>query len=271
MKELLFSRGNKIRDLSLIAFSIFGFLFFWEILALLFNQPTTFPSLIRLVENMYIIFVTFESHDPISNYMLSLIRIIAGFILVMLIGIIWGIAIGSIQTLEDRYLILIILILPVPSIIWAFLAILWFGITEFLVPIFTIVMIVFPYVTLSIWEGMKDIDQELLEMAEVFKSDPIQRWRYIYFPSLTPYIFASMRTAFTISWQISLVAEIFGVSTGVGPVVNFYYLQSRNDMVIAWALPIMLFVLIIERFFQYTDNRVHHWRTDEMEIDISIE
>ncbi|MDX1748197.1 MAG: ABC transporter permease subunit, partial [Halobacteriales archaeon] len=116
--------------------------------------------------------------------------------------------------------------------------------------------------TVNMWQGTKAVDKGLIEMADAFKASRSQVWRHIYIPHLTPFTFATARLAFTISWKLSLVAEIFGSNSGIGVVVQNYYQNFQTNMIIAWALPIMFLMLVIERFLQRMEHRAYRWRPD---------
>jgi NitT/TauT family transport system permease protein len=61
-----------------------------------------------------------------------------------------------------------------------------------------------------------------------------------------PYLFAGMRVAFALGLRVSVVAEIFGVSTGVGYMMNFARDTLRTDAVFAWALILITMMLLVD-------------------------
>lgn len=242
--------------------SIGGILFLlvgWQLVSTQF-ATYQFPGLVHLVGASRQVLTGQTMYSPVENYGLSLIRIVLGFLIVMTFGSIAGIFMGLNDATEDYLSPVVTILMTVPSVIWAFLAVLWFGLTTFLVPVFVISIIIIPYVMVQMWQGTNDVDQGLLEMASAFKADQGQVWRHILIPHLTPYTFATARLAFTLSWKLSLVAEIFGAGTGVGVIVRNYFLSFKTDMIIAWALPIMLLMFGIERVLQYLETRAYQWQ-----------
>lgn len=233
----------------------------WQLLSLFFEQ-TQFPGLVRLLENVVIVLTGGDEFDPVANISITLQRTVAGFALSMVIGTTVGIFMGTNQFLEDYLTTPVMTFLSFPALIWAFLGILWFGLTEYVVPVFVIVMVVTPYVVVNVWEGIKDLDRELVEMAEAFEAGRAQVWRHLYLPHLTPYLLGTTRLAFSLSWKILLVAEIFGTQVGIGHIVNHYYLNFRSDMILAWALPIMLLMFGLERLLRRLERRLFAWRPE---------
>ena len=55
---------------------------------------------------------------------------------------------------------------------------------------FIAVVFVFPYVAVNVFEGVKNIDRELLDMGRAFKVQRSAMIRRIVLPSLTPYLVA---------------------------------------------------------------------------------
>jgi len=233
----------------------------WEAFAATLPQYRL-PGLRHLFTQTWVVISGQSEFDFLTNYGISLLRIMLGFVTVMIVGTFVGVIMGVSRAIEDYVSTYIILLLTVPSVIWAFMAVIWWGFTELLVPVFVITMIIFPYVIINMWEGTKDLDGELMEMATAFKLPRRSVWRDIYIPHLKPYTFATMRWAFALSWQLSLVGEIFGSDAGIGVVVQNYYQLQQSDMILAWALPMMILVFTIDRLMQRVEDRAYKWMPD---------
>ena len=102
-----------------------------------------------------------------------------------------------------------------PSVGWAILAIIWFGPSHFTV-IFIMAMILTPFCLVNVSEGLKEIDQELLEMARSFTRRQFRVLYKVTLPLLAPYFVSALRIAYGVGWKIALVAELFGTESGLG-------------------------------------------------------
>lgn len=231
----------------------------WELIAAQFT-PRRFPGLLVLAENFVIVMTNSGEYDLYENISITLLRIGIGASIAIVLAVFWGVLMGVRSDLEDYLSAPLFLLLTFPSVFWAFLAVLWFGLTNLLVPVFVIVLIVFPYLTVNIWEGTKDIDPNLVEMARAFDVSRTAIFRDIYLPHLTPYLFTTTRLGFAVAWKLSLVAEIFGTSTGVGVVIRNYYEAFDTSMVMAWALPIMLLMFGVEQLLQHLEKQSYQWK-----------
>jgi NitT/TauT family transport system permease protein len=133
-----------------------------------------------------------------------------------------------------------------PSVGWAILAMIWFGTTGFAV-ILVEIAILTPFCLVNLSEGLKELDHELLEMAGSFtRRRRVVLWKIVV-PLLLPYIISSIRIAFGVAWKIALVAELFGVSSGLGFVMLRAEIVSDATTVYATCFAIVLIFLAGEK------------------------
>jgi NitT/TauT family transport system permease protein len=200
--------------------------------------------------------------DPANYHVIgqTLARIFEGFIIAMLAGTAFGILMGLKRDVEVFFDSWIMVLLTVPAVCWAFLSVLWFGISE-AAPLLTIVLIVFPFVVMNIWEGTKALEKKLVEMGSVYKANRSLMLRKVIIPQLMPYIFSSLRIALSLSWKIALVAEAFGASSGVGQELMNWFQDTRVDMMLAWGVSFMIVMVAIDLLvFRLWARRVFAWR-----------
>jgi NitT/TauT family transport system permease protein len=133
-----------------------------------------------------------------------------------------------------------------PSVGWAILAMIWFGTTDAAV-IFVEVAILTPFCLINILEGLKELDAELLEMGSSFTRLGGRRFRKIVVPMLLPYTISAVRIAYGIAWKVALVAELFGVSSGLGYLMLKAEIVSDAATVYATCFAIVLLFLIGEK------------------------
>jgi NitT/TauT family transport system permease protein len=81
-------------------------------------------------------------------------------------------------------------------------------------------------------------------MAQVDRLSALDRFRHVTLPGTVPYLVAGMKVAFALGLRVSVVAELFGVSTGIGYAMNFSRDTRRTDMVLARA-PVLIAVMVL--------------------------
>ena len=59
-------------------------------------------------------------------------------------------------------------------------------------------------------------------------------------PSTLPYLVAGMKVGFGLALKVSVVAEIFGVTSGIGYVMNYSREILATQMVFVWAIVMIL-------------------------------
>jgi NitT/TauT family transport system permease protein len=228
----------------------------WQIISLFF-LPVVFPGPLALLKRMGDIY-----RDPVSYLVVgeTLLRIFEGFAISMVLGIAFGVLMGLKRDIEIFFDSWIMVLLTVPAVCWAFLSVLWFGVSD-AAPILTIVLIVFPFVVMNIWAGTKAMEKNLMEMGTVYKANRALMLRKVLIPQLMPYIFSSLRIALSLSWKMALVAEAFGGGTGVGQELINWFQDTRVDMMLAWGVSFMIVMVAIDLLvFRVWAHRSFAWR-----------
>jgi len=228
----------------------------WQIISLFF-LPVYFPGPAVLVDRMIAIYSNPASLVVVGQ---TLARIFEGFVISMVAGTAAGLLMGRQPEIEIFFDSWIMVLLTIPAVCWAFLSVLWFGLSE-AAPVLTIVLIVFPFVVINIWEGTKAVEKALLDMGRVYRADRGLALRKVVLPQLMPYIFSSLRIALSLSWKIALVAEAFGVASGVGQQLIYWFQDTRVDMMLAWGVSFMIVMVLIDVLgFRWWARHAFAWR-----------
>ena len=85
--------------------------------------------------------------------------------------------------------------------------------------------------------------------------------RKVLIPQLMPFIFSALRIALSLSWKIALVGEAFGVSSGVGQKLIYWFEDTRVDMMLTWGVSFMIVMVVIDLLvFRLWERRTFAWR-----------
>ena len=233
-----------------------GFVVLWQVVSFRF-LPAFLPGPQELVDRLLVVYSEPSSYTVVWD---TLRRIILGLIASMIIGGFAGLIMGLHRHVEAFLDGWIMVLLTFPAVCWAFLAVLWFGLSD-VGPVFTTVLIVFPFVALNVWEGTKAIDREVIDMAKVYKANRQLIVRKVILPQLLPYIFSSMRIALSLSWKIVLVGEAFAVGSGVGQKLMIHFEDTSVDLMLAWGVSFMVFMVLVDvLIFRSWERRAFRWR-----------
>src|SRR6476620_11445983 len=110
-----------------------------------------------------------------------------------------------------------------PSVGWAILAVIWFKVSDFTV-IFVQVMILLPFSLINFAEGLRNLDREIIEMADSFARRRADTVAKVMIPMLMPYGIAALRVSYGVCWKIALISELFGAQSGLG----YLMLQAQS-------------------------------------------
>jgi ABC-type nitrate/sulfonate/bicarbonate transport system permease component len=168
--------------------SIFVLFVAWEYFGrrvnpILFTYPT---AIIRA-------FIGLVASGELQSYMKeSLLVLLYASILAVIVGVFLGVAMGRFSIVDWATDIYISALYSMPMVAMVPLIVLWFG---FKVPakvIIVFLFMVFP-ILLNTYQGVKDVDRNLQEVARSFCSTEGQLWRHLIIPSAIPFIVVGVR------------------------------------------------------------------------------
>lgn len=190
----------------------------------------------------------------------SLARIAVGFGGAVATAVLLGLAAFLSGTARGVVRDLLAVLNATSVFVWIVIAIIWFGISHW-APIFTTFMITLPVVASNIVEGVDNVDRRLLEMGDVYRLGGGQKFAAIVVPSTLPYLVAGMKVGFGLALKVSVVAEIFGVTSGIGYIMNYSREILATQMVFAWALVMILIMMATDKLvFDALARRMGRWR-----------
>jgi len=190
----------------------------------------------------------------------SLARIVIGFGGAVIVALLAGLAAFLSRTARGVIHDLLSVLNSTSVFVWIVISIIWFGLSNW-APIFTTFMITLPVVASNIVEGVENVDRRLLEMGDVYRLSGRQKFTAIVVPSTLPYLVAGMKVGFGLALKVSVVAEIFGVTSGIGYVMNYSREILATHMVFVWALVMILVMTATDKLvFDTLSRRVARWR-----------
>ncbi len=206
------------------------------------------------------LWAVFRSGDLWVHTWASLYRIVIGFGAAVLLSL--GVGLAAFVSRPARSVVhdFLVILNSTSVFVWIVISLIWFGLSDW-APIFTTFMITLPVVASNIVEGVENVDRRLLEMADAYRLDGREKFTAIVIPSTLPYLMAGMKVGFGLSLKVSVVAEIFGVSTGIGYIMNYSREILATQMVFAWALVMIVIMMATDKLvFDTLSRRFARWR-----------
>jgi len=193
----------------------------------------------------------------------TLVRVLAAFIVAMVIGSAIGILLGRSFTLNNLFDPWVILFLNIPALVIIVLSYIWFGLNE-AAAIGAVALNKIPNVIVTIREGAKSLEPQYAEMAQVFRFSKWKTLRNVVLPQLQPYFAAATRSGISLIWKIVLVVELLGRSNGVGFQIHLYFQLFDVATILAYTLVFVAVMLAVEYLIlQPLENRTRRWRLSD--------
>src|SRR3990172_4708261 len=186
-----------LKDVGLRVGSIVTLVFAWWVTSLFF-PPT-------LVPRPWDTFAEVSAIVSTGNFFIemgsTLRRVLVGFGIAMVVRIPLGILMGTLRSLESFFEPPVILGLTMPGLIWAVLMIMFFGLTE-TSAYAAVAVTIFPMLAISIWQGTKAIDKDLIDMSEVFHASAWSKVVDVILPQLVSHLLAAIRYGLGLAWKV---------------------------------------------------------------------
>ena len=163
----------------------------------------------------------------------SLFRVTWGFTLAVIVGIPFGLLMGSNKLVQEAFNPLIQGFRPISPIAWIPVSILWFGVSD-AAPVFLIFLArVFP-ITVSTAAAVKSVQSVYLRAADNFGLTKFQLFSQVIFPASLPQIITGLRIGLGIAWLVVVAAEMIAVNSGLGYlIIDARNAGKRYDLVVA--------------------------------------
>jgi len=191
----------------------------------------------------------------------TLARVAAAFTLAMALGCALGLAMGRRLWIDRIADPLLILLLNLPALVVIVLAYIWIGLNE-VAAIGAVALNKLPNAIVGMREGARALETQYDELARAYRMSATTRLRHVLAPQLAPYFAATARSGLSLVWKIVLVVELIGRPNGVGFQMNVAFQLFDIALLLAYALPFVVVMLLIEiALVQPFERRVSRWRT----------
>lgn len=214
----------------------------WEIASLLLHQPILLVSPVRVVCR------TWELAGEASfwrSILFSLSRIAAGFALGLSAGAVLAALAARWRRVAELLAPVVLLAKTIPVASFVILALIWVSSRNLSVLISF--LMVFPILYTNLYDGIRNTDRNLLEMAAVFEIPPLRRVRYIYLSEIMPSLRSAVAVSLGLCWKSGIAAEVIGIPRGsIGEKLYNAKIYINTADVFAWTLVIVLVAAAFE-------------------------
>lgn len=232
------------------------FLALWWVVATFFSKDLL-PTPLAVFEESIAILSSGMFFYHMQN---TLRRVLVAFVAAWVVSIGLGVWMGLSERAEKFFDMGIIIGITIPGLATAIISVMLFGLQP-LTAYFAVFLVVFPMITLNFWEGVKDIDMQLVEMGNVFDFGTARTIRHVVLPQLIPYMLSAGRLALGLAWKLVVVVEFLGFGNGIGYMLTTEYNNFNMAGVLAWTALFTVIMLLIEYGgFKLLERHYLAWR-----------
>ncbi|BBB89615.1 MAG TPA: ABC transporter permease [Methylomusa anaerophila] len=220
-------------------------------------KPVTMPPPTKVARS----FLELAGNGQLLKHIgVSILRVLEGFGLAALTGIVLGIGIGLSKVLDRLTDLLIQVVKPIPPIAWIPLAILWFGIGE---PskIYIIFLGAFFPILINVLDGIRQTDSKFIELSRVLEVSKGKFIRQVVIPGALPAVMTGLRVGLGVAWMCVVAAELIAATQGIGYLINDARQLSQPDVVLVGMITIGVIGKVMDDLLKRLETRLIVWKT----------
>lgn len=251
MQEMLARRSHWLAALSMLLF-----LGVWQALAMTLKTPSL-PLPTKVAD---VFWLACTSGELPLHLGATLLRLLTSFTIAMLLGCAIGVLLGRNATANAFFDNWLVIFLNVPALVTIILCYVWFGLVES-AAIAAVVINKVPNVVVTIREGTRSLDRDLLEMADSYGFGKRKTLAHVIWPQLHPYLMAATRSGLALIWKIILVVELLGRSNGMGYQLHLFFQLFDVASLLAYTFAFVAVIQLIEwLLLKPLDRSALRWR-----------
>jgi NitT/TauT family transport system permease protein len=228
----------------------------WALLAQLkIWPPYLFPTPWGVAQELY---YGFSDHSYWIAIAVSMRRVLIGYAISVVAGMILGLGVASNRFLEETMGGLLVSLQSLPSICWWPLALLWFGLNQNAI-LFVVIMGSLLSVTLAMEDGRKQMPKIYGMAGRNLGARGFQLFWHVLLPASLPFIVSGLKQGWAFAWRSLITAEMLYVSLGLGQVLMMGRETSNMNAVIAVMFLIIALGYIVDGLiFKSMERHLQH-------------
>lgn len=252
-------KRKKFEDLFIVSLIIpVVLIIMWQIAA---NKGAVniqlFPSPLKIAQA----FVKSVGNGKLQeNILISLQRVVIGYIYGAVLGIVIGIILGLSKKTYRLFSLVLEILRPIPIIAWVPVLIMILGIGE-LSKIIVIMIGSFWSIFLNTYDGIRNVDVKYLEVTNMFMKTRLETIFRVMLPASLPGIFTGLRIGIGSAWISVIGAELIASSAGLGYMISYSreMAQPANMYVAVFVIGIIGY--LINALLKLIENKALKWNS----------
>jgi NitT/TauT family transport system permease protein len=203
-----------------------------------------------------------------EQIVVTLEETILGFLIGVVLGVVFGVVLGRNQFLADVLGPYIKAANSVPRVVLGSIFVIGLGL-GMQSKVALAVVLVFFIVFFNAFQGVREVDRNLLANARILGASQRQLSTEVIIPSALTWIIASLHTSFSFALVGAVVGEFLGSTQGLGLLIQTAQGTFNANGVFAAMTILAIVALLSELFITALENRLITWRPNTVS-DVTI-
>jgi len=226
----------------------------WQIVG-----PNISPIFFTYPTKIAVAFYTLTVNGDLPYYLAQSLEVmIYGLSIAILVGIPLAILMARVRWLDWALDLPINALYATPLVAIVPLLVLWFGIYLKAKIIVVFLFAVFP-VLINTYQGVRECDKNMLEVARSFRSNEWRVWGDVLLPFAVPYIIAGIRLAIGRGLIGMIIAEFYTTISGLGFMITRYANNFEMDKTFVPVIVLMFLGVSLTSLLKWFGHRIAPW------------
>jgi NitT/TauT family transport system permease protein len=210
-------------------------------------------------EVLKVVFTLFSEGTIFNHLEATFTASLVGLAVGLALGIVLGFAAALIPLIADVLEPIMLLLNAIPRVILAPLFVIWLGI-EIPSKIALAVVLVAVLIFFAVYNGIKDVNQLLVDRVRTLGGGRMVLLREVYVPSVTAWVLGSLKVAVGFAFTGACVGEFVAATRGLGYLLQFAQSTYNAALTMGLIFLIMAFVLLLFFCAEAIERRLLRWR-----------
>jgi NitT/TauT family transport system permease protein len=222
-------------------------------------RPWLFPAPSHIVEALGYLVTSSVNVTLFGALGASLVRLVLGFALAIALAVPIGFAMARSPLVDKIFGGVFLGVQTIPSVCWAPLAVLTFGLNEASI-LFVLVMGSAFGIAVSFRDGVRAVSPRYAQIGRMFGARRLALYRRVLFPASLPAFVSSLRQGFSFAWRSLLGAELVIMLKQKG--LGYLLHEGREFADLGQVLAVMATMIVVgiavdRLLFAPAERRIH--------------
>jgi ABC-type nitrate/sulfonate/bicarbonate transport system permease component len=226
----------------------------WQI-----TGPFISPIFFTYPTKIAVAFYTLTANGDLPFYLAQSLEVMFyGLVAAIVVGIPLAVLMARVRWLDWALDLPINALYATPLVALVPLLVLWFGIYLKAKIIVVFLFAVFP-ILINTYQGVRECDKNMLEVARSFRSGEWQVWQDVLLPYALPYIAAGVRLAIGRGLVGMVIAEFYTTISGLGFMITRYANNFEMDKTFVPVIVLMVLGVSLTAALKWLERRIAPW------------